>query len=313
MPNDVPPEILERIQKLLNLASKNTNEAEAASAASKAQDLLTQYNLDISAIEGKQFGSDAREQAAVQGGFYSYQRDLWQSVAELNFCLYWSRKVWVPMKNKTWGAPGGKYSRQHTLVGRKVNVAASKATATYLLQAVDRLVKERLGNDHSQNLSNWANSYRRGACARICQKLNARRNEVLAEEQAGRAKEERAADNASTSTALTLQVYIGQEYDANIDFIYGEGTSAKWAAERAQEAAKNKIKRESYTKWAAENPKEARVAEEKRLKQAARHKLKSNRSNDNVDRGAYWAGYDAGENISIDQQVDTPKSSGMLR
>ena len=79
--------VVEKVRKLLSLAAKNTNEAEAASATAKAQELLVAYNLDMSAI-GEGGESGAREDAKQRGGMYIYERKLWQQIAELNFCFY---------------------------------------------------------------------------------------------------------------------------------------------------------------------------------------------------------------------------------
>lgn len=43
--------VTERVRKLLNLATKNPNEAEATAAAAKAQELLVAYNLDMATVE----------------------------------------------------------------------------------------------------------------------------------------------------------------------------------------------------------------------------------------------------------------------
>ena len=298
-PENVPDDVLKRIQSLMNLAAKNTSEGEAASAAAKAQELLERYNLTAEHVEGKSLGSGAREQVAVEGGFYRFQRMMWESVANLNFCLYW-----VGYKQR-----GNEYrfTRCHMLVGRRVNVAATRVMATYLQGVVDRLTVDRLGDSGERLYGNWANSYKLGVSSRVCQKLRERRSEVLAAEAARRAAEERASDNASTSTALTLSVYIDRETDANFDFVYGEG----WSAKRAAAAARQRAWRASYTKWAAANPEAAAEAEARR-RETRGGRSRGSSSTDRIDRSAYWSGYDDGANVSIDPQVDKTTSAGRI-
>lgn len=96
--------ILKRLQGLLNLAAKNSNPEEAASAAAKAQELLARYNLTAESVEqGRAAADGKREQAAVDGGTYAWQRELWGAVARLNFCLHWVQSHELFIKNKRVG------------------------------------------------------------------------------------------------------------------------------------------------------------------------------------------------------------------
>lgn len=305
--SDVPDSVLKRIQALLKLAEKNDNEAEASSALAKAQQMLEQHNLSYEAVTGANVGSGAREKVAVEGGFYDYERSLYHSVAELNFCLYWtSRKRNV---DRTRNEKGYllKWLYSHNVVGRKVNVATTKVMASYLLQTASRMTRERCrGWNDSFRFDNWGNSYRRGIVERIRLKLIERRSVVLAEEQERKNRDERAASGASTATAPTLMTYIDQETDANLDFIHGEGYSAAKAAERAETSRINAQQQKGYTRWAAANPEEAA----RREKNSSRRRGGGGRTmyNDRIDRGAYWSGYDDAASVSIDPQVDAGNS-----
>lgn len=168
---DVPAEVVERIGKLLALAGCNPNEHEAVAAATKAQELLALHNLDVESVTAAGQRDGRREEMAVAGGFYPFQRDMWRAVAELNFCLYWSiaRYVYDPKFKR------GRYRRYHTLVGRKVNTAATRVLAEYLGGAIERLLMERLGDDNTQRFSSWAVGFRRGTTARVCRALRDRR------------------------------------------------------------------------------------------------------------------------------------------
>lgn len=312
--SDVPESVLAQIQKLLNLAANNPNEYEAAEAMAKANERLEQYNLTYEAVVGAEVGSGAREKTAVEGGYYEWERLMWQSVAKLNFCLYWcARRRNVDRTRSSGKSHVRKWLYSHYVVGRKVNVAATKTMATYLLGAATRMTYERArGWNDNYKFDNWANSYRRGVIERVCQRLRVRRDETLREQEERRVREMREAHPGSTATALTLMTYIDQETDANNDFIYGKGWSAEQAALRAAQAAENQRREQEYTKWAAEHPEEAAAKEKARLQRAKKLGRRSRGSRDNLDYSAYWSGYDAGGELSIDHQVDTPRPAGLL-
>lgn len=317
----IPDRDLERLQKLLNGAASGRTAEEAASFAAKAQELLERYNLDTSQVLEAKVGGAAREKAAYEGGFFKFQQYLWESVAEINFCLWWHQRYLTSQprhrsrrENTPYYLRRATYGHRHVLVGKKVNVAATVAMAGYLEQAVERLVRERLGSGENELplWGAWANSYRHGIVTQICRKLRARRNEALAEEQRRRDAEDRAADGSSVSNAVALNVYVDAETDANMDFLYGEG----WSARRAAEAAERRARRAAYVKWAEEHPEEAAAAEARRRKQSRRGGGVGSRGgrgrSDYRDSSAYWAGYDAGKSVSIDPQAGTHKPAGLL-
>jgi hypothetical protein len=291
--NNAPDNVLERIKKLLQLATRNTSEAEASSAAAKAQALCEEYNLDVERLANSEQKDGRREKLAVDGGFYKYQTELWDEVAHLNFCIHWISRAWHD-KHRT-------VRRHHTLVGRKVNTATTVAMATYLQQVIDRLTKEKTG-EGNQAWDKWAMSYRRGMAHRIIQnELNQR------------------ASGAAEGTALILATYIDEETDANLDFLNGEGYSARKRAERlayrAVNAAIAKRKEENYARWAAANPEKARETEARKQKEEERRiaKLGRRRYDYSLDPSAYWAGHRAGDDVSIDLQTEHRKPAGLIR
>lgn len=314
--------IVQKVEKLLALANrKKGNEAEAAAAAAKAQEMLAAYNIDMAMVEQGSGTSGKREEQKMAGGVYLYQRDLWRAVAELNFCLYWTSSRWHGREVKRrWGdgttwtdyVYGLKY--QHRVVGRLVNVKLTESMASYLEQTIERLVMDRLGNQNNMRFSRWAVSYRKGAAARIIEKVQDRREELEVAEAERKRKAEHEAQRRGVSTATTLTIadVRKSERDANMDFLYGEGWSAEQAEKRRRAAEAAKKADEEYAQWAAANPEEARKEEEKRRKESerywARRRGRGSRSSDNVDSGAYWAGYDAAESVGIDPQTSDGSS-----
>lgn len=309
-------DIVRKVEGLLRVAGKTTSEAEAAAMTAKAHALLEKYNLDIATIEQGGGGSGAREQGKVTGGLYHFQRDLWEAVAELNFCLYWNQYVFdktkIGRRRDRWGQVHkrqGGYRFVHQVVGRKVNVAMTRTMAEYLEQAIERNVRARLDQDGTQFFTRWANSYREGMAARLVEKISERRlNNLAAERKKQHAETAKASEGHSTSRAITVSTVVKQERDANIDFIYGEGTSAKWAAERAEQARAQAEADAEYAKWAAAHPEEARKEAEEERKRARRRGAgrQSYRDRKTVDHGGYRSGIEDARNVSIDPQVDQP-------
>lgn len=309
---------IDQIEKLLRLAGKNQNENEAAAATAKAQELLTRLNLDMSIVEANSGASSGkREDTKFEGGLYHYQRDVWEAVASLNFCMYWNQYNWD--KDKSLRRRRASYTFQHRVVGRTVNVVVTKNMADYLLSAIERLTRERFP-ESSQYFTRRANSYREGLAETVIGKIYDRRRHLLAadkkaERDAKRAAEKLERDGVSTATGLTLSTLRKSEHDANTDFIYGEGTSAKWAAQEAAAARAQEQRDREYTKWAKANPEEATKKEEERRKarRSGGYGRASYRDRKARDHGAYYEGQDKGRDISIDPQAEGRKNAGLLK
>lgn len=328
---------MEQIQKLLNLAAKNPNEHEAAAAASKAQELLSRYNLDVATIEkAGDAKAGKREQAMVDGGTYAYQRELWKAVADLNYCFHWVQPFRVWSKSKRVGTGRERFTtegyvmkQRHVIVGRIVNTQATKIMAQYLQSAIERVTLERLGLRHNlqisgqaisadlnaQRFSNWAVSFRKGCARRVLEQLEDRRSAILAAEAKKRRADEARAKRAgiSTATGLTLKDMTKAEREANYDFIYGEGEWAATQARRAEAARKQREEEAAYTKWAKAHPEEARAKEEERRKAERRSYRGGSGPRDTTDRSAFWSGYDEAKDISLEQQVDKAQAAARLR
>jgi hypothetical protein len=334
---------MDKIEKLMRLASSNPNEAEAASALSKAQELLAAYNLDLSAIEANSGASGKRLDAMVTGGMHRYQRSLMKSIAQLNFCMYWTMKV--PVKAGSAQAKRGRqFTHEHRLVGRQVNVIQTRNMADYLNSTIERLCRDKLRDDglspQSQFYSAWAIAFREGIADRVIEKLVRRRRANVDEEAQKAAEAARAASAAGTSSAtgLTLASLVKREEAANYDFLHGEGAWARreaewasseklWAERRVQEAAARAAAEKSYAEWAVAHPAEAAQAEAERAAaarkaekaEAAKAARRSGRrysfrqTGEELRRnsGGYAAGYEAGKHISIDPQTSNQKSGAL--
>jgi hypothetical protein len=317
--------VIEKVQRLLNLAAKNPNEHEAAAAAAKAQELLTAYNLDMTVLEQGNSGSGKREDARIRGGMYQYERELWGQIARLNFCYYFVTRERNKEKYR-----GRSWSFKHRLVGRVVNTTATKVMGEYIQGTIERLCRERFPSA-SQFFSREAVAYREGMADAVWYKLDAKRREMKAAEkkrhdkaEADRVRAARA--GVSLATTLTIADVVKSEEAANYDFLYGEGAwarkeqrNAEYEKEdserRAAQAAADKAAEEAYTQWAAANPEEAaKEAAKERAKEKAKERARERRGSSYRYRAptarearqssSYFAqGYDRGQDISIDQQM----------
>lgn len=304
--------IVERVQKILALGRRGGTEAESAAAMAKAQEMLERHNLTMEAVER---GPTEREKVSQDTGMYLYQRRLWKSVAELNFCLCFA---YVAL-GKYRGKP--KLRNKTFVVGRKINARSTIAMASYLEGTINRLCRERLdvhtyysttsGNRHHQFFSSWGVSFREGCADRLVEKLSERRRVALRRSQKEELERRKTATaGISDATAVSLVVYKDKETDANIDFLHGEGTSARWASERAERAAEREREDREYAEWATANPEEARREQEKIRKQRVSYG-RSDRQR-NIDWGAYSAGQAAAKDVGLDPQAGTTAASGRI-
>lgn len=311
---------LDKAMKVLEMARRQKgNEAEAEVAAAKFQELLVKYNLDAAQVEaagGKASGK--REEKKVRGGFYKHQEDLWAWAAEVNFCLHWCVAHWEKSEVTHTRRDGSTYTytdykrqKRHEIVGRTHNVAATVALAEYLEEAIERVVMEELHNDNRMRFSNYAVSMRKGMAAKLCNKMYERREQLLSEEKVARQKAEdaarrAAAAGASTSMDVSLADFSKTERDANMDHVFGEGYSAKKAAERAERAQRKAREEAEYAAWAAAHPEEARAQEEERRKEREKRdkrRSRGSRADDNTNYSAFNRGYAKAEEIGLDPQM----------
>lgn len=119
-------EIIDRVNKLLSLAS-SPNEHEASAAAAKAQEMLTEHNLRLEDIETSHKSPDI---PIEQVTFGSNKRKIYWKVlianalTKSNFCQMW----WQ-------GA-------RMVVAGRRHNVAITVSLYDYLTKTVERLAAE---------------------------------------------------------------------------------------------------------------------------------------------------------------------------
>jgi len=307
--------VIDKVRKLLALANNNDNEHQAEAAANKARELLEAYNLDMAIVNKAHNTFAPRDKQILRGGLYTWQRELWYQVAQLNFCKYWYYK----------GTKAGQ-QYQHEVLGSKANVIATQVMANYLQEATERLAR-RWVHENRPGRSIFikeAIAFREGVANRLITRLYTIRIDRLREEEA-RIKKEREANASAgifTENALVLSDVINTEEDLNNDHLYGDppGTSARRRKERearqaaAEKAAAEEMRRQA--EWDAAHPEEAKArrkkedAERKRRsdeywdKESKRRPRKMTAEEERRQMGSYRTGYNKGDEISLDKQVD---------
>jgi len=292
--------LLRKVQALLALA-QSPNENEALAAAAKAQELIALYNLDLTRSGATE--ADRKGQK-IKGGLYKWQRSLWESIAATNFCLYWCDRG---------TAKGSKF--EHNLLGREVNVASARVLAEYLEGAINRLVRERFGNDPRAYFCSAANSYREGIADTLRYRLWEKREAQKVEE---------ARRNAATPTGNAL-VTIGDAEDeerwANLDAQHGykPGTTKARALEwKANHRARRRAEEEADAMLKASDPegwqrKEDEAKAERERASAEWEKRWKKRRKPAKDKPAeYYIGRQVGETVSLNEQIDEVKVKGRL-
>jgi len=174
--------IIERAQKLKNLADRAGTVDEAAVAAQKLQELLFKYNLDMAVLEtGDE--QDARSATVTrqdynlgnEGGQVTWKRQLLGIIADFNFCRV---VIWTG-------------SDRAAIVGEPHNITVVTSLYEYLKVALIRMADEAYDRDKADGVTAASRTkYRywfyRGALVAIHDRLAAQRaqDEAQADEKA---------------------------------------------------------------------------------------------------------------------------------
>ena len=166
---DVPSNVLARIKKLLSLAD-SSNENEAAAAASKAQELMFKYNLEISAVENLDLRPDEKvDQHNFDIGLGEGKKNVanWKSwlfvaVAQTSMC-----QPYIAHGYRT------TYAR---VIGRKAVVEVAQYTYSWLIHELERLSNAYMANQiwfDQYDSRRMRRSWLEGASLGVSRKLRA--------------------------------------------------------------------------------------------------------------------------------------------
>lgn len=211
--------VLEKIQHLLKKTTANgCTEDEAMAAASKVQELLGKYNLDLASVkDGNQQATASPEPRAktntgIKAGT-EYQKRIFETLANNNFCWAFTS------------------DGNHWLIGRELNVRVTMDTYQAITKAMKRL---RPAGYTAQQSRLWSE----GCTERLVDRLNEQRYEAEMASQ-------KVADG--DQYAVTLTSVYGSESELNQDAMYGRepGTTAMrnraYRAQQAQREAERKV------------------------------------------------------------------------
>lgn len=247
-----PQPIIERIQKLMRLSS-SSNEHEASLAGERMQELMQQWNLTRSDVEGTETSvSDDPLKAQREkkqhdaSALYAYQQDLMRTIARNNFCLYMvgTQRIFTATgRFKQWNSETQEYVRYkrvkcHTLIGRSENVTAAMLMYDYLIDMMNRLMLYSGAERRSSDARMWL----AGCAERLCERL--------AKQRTG-AEHNRNLEAKGTPGLIRLTDLYGSEEDLNEDFRRGcePGTTAR---NRLEDEAENRRIEEATEKLKAE-------------------------------------------------------------
>lgn len=158
---------LQRIRKLLAMSRGNANENEAAVAAQKAQQLLTEYNLSLADVEKTDaHGKIIEDNDLMTSSSNPWRRKLALACARLYLCDYY----WCHVRYETNTRKCG-YVRadRHNFIGLPHNVVVAKEMFVYLVDTVERLAKE--ARKAGKKKSAYEHAFRYGCAMRLARRL----------------------------------------------------------------------------------------------------------------------------------------------
>lgn len=316
--------MMAKVRKLLALAdSTKTTEGEATAAALKIQELVQSYGLDLAAIEAANPDTlhGVREVGTVnRRAMFEWQQDLMRVLAENNFCHYDVRTIYVERKNRN--------SKQHFLVGRKLNIDIACQVYDYLISTMKRLCERQDYQHHATRTL-----FYEGASKRLVERLRDQRN---AREMAERYEREQARRRGEQTNALVLADVYGTEADLNNDALNGYpiGTTANRRKAKEDKEAQRVLRQKEFEAKgidtvvafymshgydqvkAADAANAYHQAVRRQARRAHRHRgftMGDHREQRRSRTTAYKAGLRAGDEIGLDDQVGHQKPKGYLK
>lgn len=300
MEQNIDASVLNKIQKLLNLAKDGgATEGEAAAAMEKAQAIMAENNLTMATMEASGKSADGkidgakRTKTTKQGkALYKYQQRLMATVAYTNFCAVMITQKWNGKRYMDSG---------YVLVGREANVAAAYHEFDYLNASLERILTPFIASN-SERLSRKSLSFKEGAATRLGERLYQRHAERLREQA-----EDARAHATENALVVIMEDYAQTESDFNNDLANGweSGTTAR----RREESA---IRQRAWK--AKEDARRANLTDAQRLaedrerdKNLDKWRKKSRREHDKFwkgkDQDAYFRGYTEANKVGLDDQI----------
>lgn len=148
-PSPVDKNIIEKINKLLALAT-STNEHESTAAAAKASELLTQYNLSLADLGTDTDQNVNENEVDCTPRYVSWKMILLTGIAEANGCQ----------------AIRYQYTGKMSLVGYQTSIIVCQHLYEYLSTSIEHRARYRKGRGRA-----YLNAFRVGCATRLSQRL----------------------------------------------------------------------------------------------------------------------------------------------
>ena len=228
--NRIPEKVLAKIQKLMAIAKAGdgrVNENEASTAASLAQQLAADYNMELAALElmgtsDAPLGGKREKKSHDRAAMYLFQRTLMAAIATTNFCKHFV----VEEHAQSFGKQ--RKVKRHVLLGRDINVRATIMMYDYLMDTMDRLLPYQGMQKRGREALLWLD----GCATRLRDRLQEKREEMQRETEAKKREEDARSKHpgsAPSGNALVLSDVYSSEEDFNNDYMNGwePGTTAR--------------------------------------------------------------------------------------
>lgn len=322
--------VLEKIGKLLAMANNDgASENERNMAQDHVQRLLQVHNLSLSQVENAsgKASVEKREKVAFGSAVRPWQVKIMEALARSNFCL--SQVI----KSNQQGV-----AARHAVIGRAVNVEATRLTYEYLLGALRRELGQAGYSETEPRVTSRGTKYSKqgqwfleGAALRLSERLEERRRQAEADSKA--AEEARQAASNGSGRELVLSDVYGSEADLNNDALnnFPPGTTAARRRQREEEEMKREAQKQAWIdagvdptealyrsygyseekakEWANDYKKASAMATGGRRGRTRHFTIGSSRADRSyyqmVGSKAYQSGKEAGGSISLEKQVGT--------
>jgi rRNA processing protein Krr1/Pno1 len=270
----IDQKIIERVQKLLNLkegAEAVGSYAEAENAASRLQDLLMRYNLDLDTVRASTIEKKAEmSDEWIHCGDKQDKResnwipDLYYAIASNNLC-----KVWI-------------YDKSVRIIGHKHNVALVSYITEQMIAKIRIAERQAFKIYETQGGFEKRGTYRRGFFKGASIGIGVRLKKD---------KEVMTQDNNPFAVMI-----VSRESEV-MEYIY-----EKWPHLRPENRAEQQ--RKAQEKWDALPEKEKeRIVKEAEREAKRQSRLKGPRQIGSTD--GYYQGYEAGKKMQINSGVES--------
>jgi hypothetical protein len=290
--NGIDPKVVERVQKLLNLARNGgATEGEAAAAMDRAEAIMHANNLSMAMIEAN--GGHAVEKR-LKDSFngranFRWQRWLMEEIAKSMFCYV---AVVETRANIRYGATR-RMQTGYELIGRIGNVTAALQMFEYLNQTIARLRKDYGGSARDGGL------FAEGVAARLQERIRTRHADLLrkqkeeAHAQSAAAEARRkSGDNSGFAVVVVMEDFAKSEAEANNDLKNGwpVGTTRSKREESERQWRKNDELTQDLIKSGIDSDvawNMAHMGWSKEKAEAYQETLRTRKSNDHFKYGRY--------------------------